>query len=45
MLLRSLLPTLSTLIVTGAFATALGVALAWAFSVERMMLMTRRRNQ
>lgn len=33
-------PTLITLLVAGAFATALGVALAWAFGAERMMLMT-----
>jgi len=33
-------PTLITLIVAGVFATALGVALAWAFGAERMMLMT-----
>ncbi|MBD9416939.1 LrgB family protein [Pseudomonas sp. PDM16] len=33
-------PTLITLVVAGIFATALGVALAWAFGAERMMLMT-----
>lgn len=33
-------PTLITLLVAGTFATVLGVALAWAFGAERMMLMT-----
>ncbi|WP_394561506.1 LrgB family protein [Aquipseudomonas alcaligenes] len=33
-------PTLITLLFAGAVATALGVALAWAFGAERMMLMT-----
>jgi predicted murein hydrolase (TIGR00659 family) len=33
-------PTLITLVVAGVFATVLGVALAWAFGAERMMLMT-----
>ena len=33
-------PTLITLLLAGAVATVLGVALAWAFGAERMMLMT-----
>lgn len=33
-------PTLLTLLLAGTFATVLGVALAWAFGAERMMLMT-----
>ncbi|PYC20176.1 hypothetical protein DMO17_18440 [Aquipseudomonas alcaligenes] len=33
-------PTLITLLVAGLLATVLGVALAWAFGAERMMLMT-----
>lgn len=33
-------PTLITLLVAGLLATALGVALAWAFGADRMMLMT-----
>ncbi|WP_373387232.1 LrgB family protein [Pseudomonas alcaligenes] len=33
-------PTLITLLVAGLLATLLGVALAWAFGAERMMLMT-----
>jgi predicted murein hydrolase (TIGR00659 family) len=33
-------PTLITLLVAGVFATLLGVALAWAFGAESMMLMT-----
>jgi predicted murein hydrolase (TIGR00659 family) len=33
-------PTLITLLLAGVFATVLGVALAWAFGAERMMLMT-----
>lgn len=33
-------PTLITLLVAGLLATMLGVALAWAFGAERMMLMT-----
>lgn len=33
-------PTLVTLLVAGLLATVLGVALAWAFGAERMMLMT-----
>ena len=39
--IRQLLwPTLITLLLAGTFATVLGVALAWAFGAERMMLMT-----
>jgi predicted murein hydrolase (TIGR00659 family) len=33
-------PTLVTLLLAGVLATVLGVALAWAFGAERMMLMT-----
>lgn len=33
-------PTLLTLLFAGVLATALGVALAWAFGADRMMLMT-----
>lgn len=33
-------PVLITLIIAGTFATVLGVALAWAFGAERMMLLT-----
>jgi len=33
-------PTLITLLLAGLLATVLGVALAWAFGAERMMLMT-----
>ncbi|WP_447594120.1 LrgB family protein [Aquipseudomonas campi] len=39
--IRQLLwPVLITLVVAGVVATALGVALAWAFGADRMMLMT-----
>ena len=33
-------PIVITLLVAGVFATALGMALAWAFGAERMILMT-----